>query len=128
MNINKILATSVVIAALMTPVFAMADTFSATVADNEISVISTINDVDLEEYKACANIYGTFGTGELSILISTDAGTTKSELEFSSGTGRVFTEAGNFCWRWQGGSGTIFYASMDQSSSASVSVDVNDNQ
>jgi len=128
MNFNKALAASVVIAALMTPVISLADTYSATISDNEISVISTIGDVDLEEYKACSNIYGTFGSGELSILLSTDGGTTKSDLEFASGTNRIFTEAGNFCYRWQGGTETIFYASMNFSSGATVYVDTNDNQ
>lgn len=102
--------------------------YTATIADNEVAVISMVGDSDLDEYKACAHVYGTFGGGTFTPLVSTDNGTTKSALEFTSGTGRSFESAGNFCWVWQTGNSTIFYMSADGSTSASVTVDVFDNQ
>lgn len=85
----------------------------------------------LTSYFATLNAYGTFGSGTLSYLISTDGGTTKTTVKTISGTAYSATaaDAVNIATGVANhlGKEPILYAALTGSTNPSITIDVLDN-
>lgn len=83
-------------------------------------------------WEALVHAYGTFGSGTLSYLISTDGGTTKTTMKDASGSSYSTTAAdaipmGPIGAASNNGAEVIIYAALTGSSSPSIKIDVIDN-
>lgn len=85
---------------------------------------------ELTDFMATLNAYGTFGSGTLSYLLSTDGGTTKTTMKDISGSAYSTTTADAVNISLGGGGNhnvtnqqTIIYAGLTGSTNPSITID-----
>lgn len=106
-------------------------TLSATTSIEVIGTLTGKGSADL--YTSCVHMFGTFSGATVTLLVSTDAGTTKTAMDDKTGVAFSVTANKAFCFDWgwptKASASTIFYASVAGASSApSITVNVDDSK
>lgn len=107
--------------------------YTATItADGDYFLCNLTKSSTNNEYRFSANVYGsTFGSGTVTLKISTDGGTTKTAMMDASGSPIASTAADNYTGQWGNGStnndAPKLYATMTGSTNPSVTYDFFDN-
>lgn len=106
--------------------------YTATItADGDYFICDINKKRDLTEYRYAANVYGTFGSGTVTLKISTDGGTTKVAMMDASGSPITSTANDNYTGNWANASKNSdapkLYATMSGSTAPSVTYDFFDN-
>lgn len=101
------------------------------IGDGDYFICNLTKSGHLNEYRYAANVYGTFGSGTVTLKISTDGGTTKTALMDASGAPITSTAADNYTGQWGNGSTNSdspkLYATMSGSTNPAVTYDFFDN-
>lgn len=103
-------------------------------ADASLTYLCTVNKKrDLTDWQATAFVYGTFGSGTVTLHVSPDGGTTKVPLLNTAGTAISIASASAMARTQLAGSGSenddsmLIYATLSGSTNANLNVTIYDN-